>query len=280
MTYQFIKEHRSRFTVALLHRILKVSRSGFYRFLQEKNSGNEEQLVSMIQVCHQRTFQTYGYRRVKMWLQRAKGIKVNSKRILRIMQKYSLLSIVRRRKKKILIGKENLRYPNLLSQKFTAARKNEKWVTAISYIHTSQGILYLSVIQDLFDRSIVSYRLSATPNTELVLETLKEAYQIEKVADGLILHSDQGAPYTSHAYLSLTQSYGIVLSMSRRGNCYDNSVIENFFGTLKTESIYRAKPRSFEDAERMIAQYIHFYNQDRLQLKSGQTPLEVRRLSA
>lgn len=95
--------------------------------------------------------------------------------------------------------------PNLLSQDFTAERKNEKWVTDISYLHTSQGILYLSVIQDLFDRSIVSYQLSSSPNTELVLETLQEAYRIEKVADRLILHSDQGAQYTSNTYFRLTQ---------------------------------------------------------------------------
>ena len=153
-------------------------------------------------------------------------------------------------------------------------------MTDISYIHTSKGVLYLSVIQDLFDCSIVSYRLSPIPNTALVLESLRKALQIEKVADGLILHSDQGASYTSHAYFSLTKCYGIILSMSRRGNCYDNSVIESFFGTLKTESIYREKPRDFDEAERMIAQYIRFYNEDRLQLKSGQTPLEVRHLSA
>lgn len=196
------------------------------------------------------------------------------------MKKYALLSVVRRRKRKISTGSENHRYPNLLGQDFAAARKNEKWVTDISYIHTFQGSLYLSVIQDLFDRSIVAYRLSPAPMTELVLETLQAAYQIEKVADGLILHSDQGAQYTSHAYFRLAQSYGIILSMSRRGNCYDNGVVENFFGTLKVESIYRKKPRTFTEAERIIDQYISFYNQERLQLKSGQTPLEVRSLSA
>ena len=279
LVYQFIEENKGKYSLANLCSLFGVSRSGFYRFSNHVNT-SEKNLLELIKKCQFKNRQTYGYRRIKVWLQRVKGLQINAKRILRIMRKYSLLSVIRRKPKRISKGKENFRYPNLLCQDFTADRKNEKWVTDISYIHTSQGIFYLSVIQDLFDRSIVSYQLSHSPDTELVLKTIEKAYRIEKVADGLILHSDQGAQYTSNAYFRLTQSYGIVPSMSRRGNCYDNGVIENFFGTLKTESIYQSKPRTFDEAKRIIDRYIHFYNHERLQLKSGQTPLEVRRLSA
>ncbi len=280
MTYQFIKEHRSRFTVALLHRILKVSRSGFYRFLQEKNSGNEEQLVSMIQVCHQRTFQTYGYRRVKLWLQREEGVVANAKKVLRIMKKHQLLSVVRRKKPYKSSGNSHFLYPNLLNQQFQVQKKNQKWVTDITYIHTSQGIIYLSAILDLFDRSIITYEMSTSPNSELVVRNLQSAYKKEKVAGELLLHSDQGTQYTSTAYKGLSTAYGITLSMSRRGNCYDNSVIEGFFSILNTECIYRSRPRTFNEVRRRVDEYIQFYNTQRIQLKSGRTPLERRSLSA
>ena len=122
--------------------------------------------------------------------------------------------------------------------------------------------------------------MSTSPNSKLVLNNLKSAYKKEKVAGELLLHSDQGTQYTSTAYKGLSKSYGITLSMSRKGNCYDNSVIEGFFSILKTESIYRSKARSFKMARRMVDEYIRFYNTQRLQLKSGQTPLERRSLSA
>ena len=275
-----MKEQQHRFSISLLHKLLKVSRSGFYRFLRNEDSKSDEQLASMIQVCHQRNFQTYGYRRVKLWLKREKSIIVNAKKLLRIMKKYQLLSLVRRKKQYKSAGIQHFLHPNLLNRQFQAQKKNQKWVTDITYIHTSQGIIYLSVILDLFDRSIITYEMSTSPNSKLVLNNLKSAYKKERVAGELLLHSDQGTQYTSTAYKGLSKSYGITLSMSRKGNCYDNSVIEGFFSILKTESIYRSKPRSFKMARRMVDEYIRFYNTQRLQLKSGQTLLERRNLSA
>ena len=120
-------------------------------------------------------------------------------------------------------------------------RPNQKWVTDISYIHTSQGILYLSMIRDLYDNSVVAYKTGTEQNVNLVLSTLRAAKRKEKVTADLQLHSDQGFQYTSHGYFKLTQSYNITPSMSRRGNPYDNSLAENFFSILKTECIYRQK---------------------------------------
>ena len=136
--------------------------------------------------------------------------------------------------------------------------------------------MYLSVIRDLYDNSIVAYKTAREQSIKLVMDTIKAAKTKEKVTGELQLHSDQGFQYTSHAYFNLTTSYGISQSMSRRGNPYDNSLAENFFSILKTECIYRTKLESYEEARLLIGEYIHFYNNERIQLKTKLTPLEKR----
>ena len=157
---------------------------------------------------------------------------------------------------------------------------NTKWVTDISYIHTKQGVLYLSMIRDLYDRRIVAYQTGNDQTVNLVLDTIHLAMKQvkKKAAAELQLHSDQGAQYASQAYFELTQTYGITPSMSRRGNPYDNAMAENFFSILKTECFNRSKPAAFSEANEMIDRYIHFYNHERIQLKTGEAPL-ARRLS-
>ena len=176
------------------------------------------------------------------------------------------------------MGQHIHRYENLLNRQFQADRPNHKWVTDISYIHTKQGVLYLSMIRDLYDNSIVAYKTGTEQTVNLVLDTIHLAMRREKkrVAAELQLHSDQGFQYTSHAYFKLIQFYGITPSMSRRGNCYDNAMAENFFSILKTECIYRYKPASFDEANEMIDRYIYFYNHERIQLKTGVAPLTLR----
>ena len=208
----------------------------------------------------------------------AKGIYRNPKTILRVMKKYDLLSEIRRRRRWVNMGQQLHRYHNLLNRQFRSDRPNHKWVTDISYIHTKQGVLYLSMIRDLYDNSIVAYRTGTEQTVNLVLDTIRLAMckEKKKVAAELQLHSDQGFQYTSQAYFKLTQRYGITPSMSRRGNCYDNAMAENFFSILKTECIYRHKPASFTEANEMIDRYIHFYNHERIQLKTGVAPLTLR----
>lgn len=161
---------------------------------------------------------------------------------------------------------------------FNVEHPNQKWVTDISYIQTQEGVLYLSMIRDLYDRSIVAYRTGTSQTINLVLDTIHLAMKSVKTESRreLHLHSDQGFQYTSQAYLDLTKEYGILPSMSRRGNCYDNALAENFFGILKTECIYRHKPETFEEANKMIDDYIYFYNHERIQLKTGLSPLSLR----
>ncbi len=176
------------------------------------------------------------------------------------------------------MGQQLHKYENLLNRNFQADRPNSKWVTDISYIHTGQGVLYLSMIRDIYDNSIVAYKTATAQTVSLVLDTIRLAMKKErkKVAAELQLHSDQGFQYTSQAYFDLTKEYGITPSMSRRGNCYDNAMAENFFSILKTECIYRQKIATFQQARQLIDDFIYFYNHDRIQLKTGVAPLALR----
>ena len=258
-----------------------VSRSGYYAFVHRLGKPEKDAaLAGLIAQQRERSFRTYGYRRMWLWL-KTQDIFCDPKTVLRIMQKYDLLSEIRRRRKWQQMGQQVHKYKNLLNRQFHADRPNSKWVTDISYIHTKQGVLYLSMIRDLYDNSIVAYKTATQQTVNLVLDTIRLAMKREKkrAAAELQLHSDQGFQYTSHAYFQLTKQYGITPSMSRRGNPYDNAMAENFFSILKTECIYRRKPATFSEANEMIDSYIHFYNHERIQLKTGEAPL-ARSLSA
>ena len=267
-----------------------VSRSGYYDFVHRLGEPEKDAtLAKAIAQQRERSYHTYGYRRMWLWL-KSQNIFCNPKTVLRIMKKYDLLSEIRRRRKWQQMGQQVHKYKNLLNREFYADRPNSKWVTDISYIHTKQGVLYLSMIRDLYDNTIVAYKTgtqqivaykTGTQQTvNLVLDTIRLAMKQEKkrVAAELQLHSDQGFQYTSQAYFQLTKQYGITPSMSRKGNPYDNAMAENFFSILKTECIYRHKPATFSEANEMIDRYIHFYNYERIQLKTGEAPL-ARRLS-
>ena len=264
--------------MSVMCKFFRVSRSGYYDFVKRMGQPEHDaDLAKEIEECQNRTDKTYGYRRVWKWL-KDRNIEKNPKTVLRVMKKYGLLSEIRRRRKWVNLGQQVHKYENLLARQFRADRPNAKWVTDISYIHTKEGVLYLSMIRDLYDNSIVAYKTATQQTVSLVLGTIRLAMEKEKkrVAAELQLHSDQGFPYTSQGYFNLTQSYGITPSMSRKGNPYDNAMAENFFSILKTECIYRHKPRTFEEANNLIDRYIHFYNHERIQTKTGVAPLTQR----
>ena len=276
--YAVIHRHRDEYPVSAMCKFFEVSRSGYYDFV--KRLGRSEQdteLANEIRICQRSADNTYGYRRVWLWLEHRK-IHRNPKTVLRVMKKYGLLSEIRRRRKWVNLGQQLHRYDNLLKRQFRADRPNTKWVTDISYIHTKEGVLYLSMIRDLYDNSIVAYKTATRQTVSLVLDTIRLAMKKEKkrVAAELQLHSDQGFQYTSPGYFNLTQSYGITPSMSSKGNPYDNAMAENFFSILKTECIYRHKPKTFKEADDLIDRYIHFYNYERIQTKTGVAPLTLR----
>ena len=273
--YLVVYRHKDKYSISEMCRFFAVSRSGYYDYIKRMDIPAKDLLLAeKIKECQENCGKTYGYRRVHIWLKR-QGIHHNPKTILRVMQKYNLLSVIRRKKYRNYV--EHLhRYPNLLNRDFKAERPNQKWITDISYIKTAQGTLYLSIIRDLFDNSIVAHKTGTEQNVNLVLSTIREAKKKENVTAELQLHSDQGFQYTSQAYFKLTQSYNITPSMSRRGNPYDNALAENFFSILKTECIYRTKLKTYEEARLLIDEYIYFYNNERIQIKTKLTPLEKR----
>ncbi len=273
--YRVIYHHKEKYSISEMCRFFGVSRSGYYDFVKRMDVADKDlPLAEKIKECQDKYGKTYGYRRVHIWLEK-QGIHRNPKTILRIMQKYNLLSVVRR--KRFYNYSQHLhRYPNLLNRDFNADKPNQKWVTDISYIHTQQGVLYLSVIRDLFDNSIIAYKTGTKQDVNLVLNTIKAAKRKEKVTAELQLHSDQGFQYTSQGYFKLTKSYGIIPSMSRRGNPYDNALAENFFSILKTECINRIKLKTYDEARLIIDRYIYFYNNERIQLKTKLTPIQKR----
>ena len=270
-----IYRHKEKYSVSEMCRFFEVSRSGYYGYVKRMDMPEKDlALGEKIRECQEKCGKTYGYRRVHIWLER-NGIHKNPKTVLRVMQKYNLLSVIRR--KRFYKYNQHLhRYKNLWEQDFHADRPNRKWATDISYIHTEQGVLYLSIIRDLYDNSIVAYKTGTQQTVGLVLDTIRAAKKKEKVTAELQLHSDQGFQYTSNQYFKLTQAYHITPSMSSKGNPYDNAMAENFFSILKTECIHRVKLKTYDEARRLIEEYIRFYNNERIQTKTKLTPLEKR----
>ena len=276
--YAVIYRHRNEYPVSVMCQFFGVSRSGYYDFVKRAGQPKRDaDLAKQIELCQRKVAGTYGYRRVWKWL-KDRNIDRNPKTILRVMKRYGLLSEIRRRRQWVSLGQQVHKYQNLLNRQFRASKPNTKWVTDISYIHTKEGVLYLSMIRDLYDNSIVAYKTASRQTVSLVLDTIRLAMKKEKkrVAAELQLHSDQGFQYTSPAYFKLTQSYGITPSMSSKGNPYDNAMAENFFSILKTECIYRHKPKTLKEADELIDRYIHFYNHERIQNKTGVAPLTLR----
>lgn len=279
--YEVVYCRRKQYPISGMCNFFDISRSGYYDYVKRREQPAKDlELSKHIAQCQEECKKTYGYRRVRIWLIREKCLSLNGKTVLRIMNKYGLLSEIRRRKKYRQMGQQLHRYENLLDRNFVAHKPNVKWVTDISYIHTAQGVLYLSMIRDLYDSSIVAYETGTEQTINLVTKTIHAAFRKEAVAAELQLHSDQGFQYTSRAYFNLIQHYGIAPSMSRRGNCYDNAMAENFFSILKTECIYRQKIQTLDQARQLIDDYIDFYNNERIQSKTCLTPLEKRRQAA
>jgi putative transposase len=256
-----------------------VSRAAYYAWEKKlSQGGQEDERMRRVLDAYRASHKTYGYRRITFELQQKQGLSINHKAVLRLMNQLGIRSVARRPNvyRKYAQSGVQHKYPNHLARNFTATQPNQKWVTDITYILTKHGWCYLSVIKDLHDGFIVSHVFQRNNTLELVLKTVRLAVEKEKVTDGLVLHSDQGSQYTSPAYGLLTKEYNITASMSRRGNCWDNAPMENFFGHLKEEFLRHFEPDSFEETEQLIHEYIHFYNYERIQLKTRLTPFEVR----
>jgi putative transposase len=274
---QVINALREQYTVKELCLFLKVSRSGYYKELKRQKRDPDQALKACIQAIYIKRGKIYGYRRIQAELER-QGWKVNHKKVLRLMQTMGLRSIIRRKRKSKPQG-DGLPprvAENLLKRNFAAEAPNQKWVTDITQYAAGDQWLYLSAIKDLSTKEIVSYRMSLRNDTALVLETFKQAFK-DKDVTGLIVHSDQGCQYTSHAYHDMLPQVGAQISMSRRGNCHDNAAMESFFSHLKAEALYPYDIPNIAEAQRRIEEFICFYNEERIQIKLNKlTPLEYR----
>jgi len=218
----------------------------------------------------------YGYRRVTLELRR-RGLQINHKLVMKLMQQEQLTCKLRKKKYHSYRGEVGKVAPNLLRRDFIAKKPNQKWTTDITEFKLLGHKLYLSPIMDLFNGEIICYSLSKSPNFRQVTEMLKEAFR--KIPDNsqLILHSDQGWQYQMKVYQKLLREKGIRQSMSRKGNCYDNSVMENFFGILKSEFYHNQKFSSTEQFSEELSEYINYYNNRRIKVKlKGLSPVQFR----
>jgi transposase InsO family protein len=259
-----------------------ISRAAYYAWRTQIDQPDPDAArKQLVMEAYTSSKKRYGYRRIVLWLKKERATTINHKAVLRLMNRLGIRSIARRRKPYVKMSQLETyhHYANVLNRNFSATGPNQKWVTDITYIATQQGWAYLSAIKDLYGGYIVAHLMSLSNSVALVTRTLKLAQEKGKVTAGLILHSDQGHQYTSQAYHALTQQYSMTPSMSRRGNCWDNAPMENFFGHLKEEALRDIPTPTFEEAKQLVDEYIHFFNYERIQLKTKQTPYQVRCLS-
>jgi len=255
-----------------------VSRAAYYKWAKRSEEPDPDLgRMQLVEKAWLKSRKIYGYRRVTLYLQE-QGHMINHKTVLRLMRKLHIRSVARKGKpyKKASEMKTHHLYSNILNRDFTAKEPNRKWVTDISYIPTQQGWVYLSTIKDLFDGFIVAHLVGRENNIALVTNTLKLAIQREKITEKVLLHSDQGFQYTSHPYFILASANNIQVSMSRRGNCWDNAPMESFFGHFKEEAWRQHPTPTFQQAQQIVDDYIDFYNFERIQLKTKQTPYQKR----
>lgn len=269
----FIKEHRKQYGLSLLCQVLSVSSSGYRKWLRSKLSSRareNRQILARIVYHYRRSHCTYGMPRILAAI-RKEGIKVNKKRITRLMKKNNIRAKMSR-KFKVTTKQSSvaLASENLINRNFSSTQKNQIWTSDITYLWTKEGWLYLAVVMDVYSRKIVGWSIDSSLSTEFVIRALMMAILNRNPYSGIIFHSDRGSQYTSSSFRRILKDYGIIQSMSSTGNCYDNAITESFFHTLKTELIYWEKYQTREQAKTSIFEYIEInYNRRRLHSTLG-----------
>ena len=277
LKYRVIVRFRGKYSIEAMCEVFEVSRSGYYAWRnRQQKEAKDQWLVDLVMECQRQSRQTYGIRRVQRWIRRRTERRVNIQAILRVMRKLNLLSAVRRRRPYTRYRQAVHKYPNLLDRNFHQAKPNQFWVTDITYIPIPGSMLYMCAVLDLCGKAVLAWKIGSDMSSLLVTDTIREALKQEKVTAGLALLNDQGSQYTSQSYLDLTQAYRISPSMSSPGYPYDNAAMENFFGTLKTECLYRAHFSTRTEVEQLVAEYFDLYNFERISLKKDLTPVEIR----
>lgn len=254
-----------------------MARSVFYYHLSRLGEADKySSLREQVKTIYHRHKGRYGYRRITMEL-RNQGVVVNHKTVEKLMQQSGIKSLVRAKKYRSYRGQAGKIAPNILKRDFTATLPNQKWATDVTEFLICGQKQYLSPVIDLYNGEIISYTISPTPNLLMVTSMLDKAVKIKRKGDNLTLHSDQGWQYQHFNYQNMLKENGIRQSMSRKGNCLDNAVIENFFGILKSELLYLQKFCSMEEFVKQLKEYIHYYNNHRIKAKlKGMSPVKYR----
>lgn len=273
MRYAFIGAQEGKFPMKLMCRVLGVSRSGYYahrRRPESRRSVENRRLLSRITTVHEKSRRTYGSPRVHRQLV-TEGESCSKGRVERLMAANEIRA---KQKRKFVVttdSKHDLPVAaNILEREFYVEEPNRVWSSDITYIPTAEGWLYLAGVLDLCSRTAVGWSMSDTLEKTLVVDALKMAYCRRRPGKGLIHHSDRGCQYASEDYRNLLKLYGMEVSMSRKGDCWDNAPMESFFGTLKNELVHHRNYRTRAEARRDIFEYIEvFYNKERLHSSLG-----------
>jgi transposase InsO family protein len=264
-----MKEHRKKYSMELMCKILNVSRVGYYHWLKRKLCSSrhleDQRLLEIIKHHYNRSKGTYGLPRIHAAI-RKEGLKINKKKIARLMRINKIRAKTKRKFRVTTIQNTKARASeNILKGNFESKKENRIWTSDITYLRTQEGWLYLAVVMDIYSRKIVGWSTSSSLSAELVLKALWMAILHRNPDEGIILHSDRGSQYTSSSVRELLKGCKITQSMSSSGNCYDNAITESFFHTLKTELIFWNNYQTREEAKRSIFEYIEiFYNRQRL----------------
>lgn len=270
LVVQLVEKIRNKYSVTAILKVLQVPRSTYYRWLKGIEDYRNEYEDLIIEVCKLTKYR-YGHRKVKAILLHKYQIKLNRNTVQKIMQKHHLQCKVKPKRKWKSNGESEVIAPNILNRNFSTTKPNEKWVTDITYIQYGSEILYLSTIMDLYNNEIVAFKLYNHQQTPLVIDTLEEALSKRNNPEGVVIHSDQGSVYTSYTYQNYIKKNHLVSSMSRRGNCWDNAVIESFHSNLKSEEFQYCKFNSLPNLSVVmkIDEYMYHYNEERIQEKLG-----------
>jgi transposase InsO family protein len=265
------------FDLEVLLNQTNMARSSFYYHQKQFDLPDKYlEIKKLIRTIYNQHKGRYGYRRITDELQN-RAIIINHKTVLRLMKLLGLKSIIRVKKYKSYRGESGKIAPNILERKFKAEAPNQKWATDITEFNISGNKLYLSPIIDLYNQEIVSYELTERPVFNQVATMLKKAFKKIPNNTNLMLHSDQGWQYQMKRYQFLLKEKGIIQSMSKRGNCLDNAIIENFFGILKSEMFYTQKFKSIEQLKKEIDKYITYYNNERIKSNLNKmSPIKYR----
>ena len=263
MRFQFIEDHRQVYPVSLLCETLDVSVSGYYAWRKRpmsKHQREDGQLAEHVQAAYHANRGVYGSPRVHAELQ-AQGIKCARKRVARLMRELELAARRRRHRSRTTRSDPSARVaPNRLDRDFTATRPNEKWTGDITAIWTYEGWLYLAAVLDLFSRRVVGWAMAASADEMLVETALRMALLQRRPQAGLLHHTDRGCQYTSTAYQALLVEMSVTVSMSRKGNCWDNAVTESFFGTLKGECVDLSCFQTRTEARQAVFEYVECFS--------------------